>query len=136
VAALAAAGAERVMVDAGGDIASGGAGVGREPWVVGIQATSDQRLWVVVLVPSKEWEEKWDARGSRMGFGPEMFDSVIEVIDLDSARVVASQRVPYQVSGFTGNGLLYSYEEDEDNQPRISVFSVSLQPHPNGGGHG
>ena len=37
VAALAAAGAERVMVDAGGDIASGGAGVGKEPWVVAIQ---------------------------------------------------------------------------------------------------
>ncbi len=37
VSVLAAAGAQRVMVDAGGDIASGGAGVGREPWVVGIQ---------------------------------------------------------------------------------------------------
>ena len=37
VAALAQAGAERVMVDAGGDIASGGVGVEREPWVVAIQ---------------------------------------------------------------------------------------------------
>ncbi len=37
VAALAQAGAERVMVDAGGDMASGGPAVEREPWVVAIQ---------------------------------------------------------------------------------------------------
>ena len=37
VAVLAETGAERVMVDAGGDIASGGEGVAREPWTVAIQ---------------------------------------------------------------------------------------------------
>lgn len=37
VAVLVAAGAERVVVDAGGDMASGGPGVGAEPWTVGVQ---------------------------------------------------------------------------------------------------
>jgi thiamine biosynthesis lipoprotein len=37
VAALAASGAERVMVDAGGDIASGGQAVYDDPWTIGIQ---------------------------------------------------------------------------------------------------
>jgi len=37
VAALVAAGADRVMVDAGGDIASGGSSVGDDPWTIGIE---------------------------------------------------------------------------------------------------
>lgn len=37
VAALAASGAERVMVDAGGDIASGGVGVAGDPWTIGVE---------------------------------------------------------------------------------------------------
>jgi thiamine biosynthesis lipoprotein len=37
VASLVAAGAERVLIDAGGDMASGGIGVGDEPWTIGIQ---------------------------------------------------------------------------------------------------
>jgi thiamine biosynthesis lipoprotein len=41
VAVLVAGGAERVMVDAGGDIASGGREVGDEPWRIGIQHPHD-----------------------------------------------------------------------------------------------
>lgn len=37
VQAIAAAGAERVMVDAGGDIASGGSAVGDDPWIIAIE---------------------------------------------------------------------------------------------------
>jgi FAD:protein FMN transferase len=37
VQAIAAAGAERVMVDAGGDIGSGGAAVGDDPWTIAIE---------------------------------------------------------------------------------------------------
>lgn len=41
VAVLAATDAERVMVDAGGDIASGGLGVADEPWSIAIQHPED-----------------------------------------------------------------------------------------------
>ncbi len=41
VAVLAATDAERVMVDAGGDIASGGAGVADEPWSIAVQHPDD-----------------------------------------------------------------------------------------------
>jgi FAD:protein FMN transferase len=41
VAVLAATDAERVMVDAGGDIASGGVGVAGEPWSIAIQHPDD-----------------------------------------------------------------------------------------------
>ena len=41
VAVLAATEAERVMVDAGGDIASGGAGVADEPWSIAVQHPDD-----------------------------------------------------------------------------------------------
>ena len=42
VATLVAAGADRVLVDAGGDIASGGAGSVDEPWTVAVQDPRDE----------------------------------------------------------------------------------------------
>lgn len=41
VGAIAATGAERIMVDAGGDIASGGAAVRDEPWTIAVGAPDD-----------------------------------------------------------------------------------------------
>jgi thiamine biosynthesis lipoprotein len=43
VATLVAAGADRVLVDAGGDIASGGRGSIEEPWTVAVQDPRDER---------------------------------------------------------------------------------------------
>jgi FAD:protein FMN transferase len=43
VRAIAASGAERVMVDAGGDIASGGARVSDDPWTIAIENPHDPR---------------------------------------------------------------------------------------------
>ena len=43
VAVLVSAGAERVMIDAGGDIASGGREVAHDPWTIGIQDPHDPR---------------------------------------------------------------------------------------------
>ena len=69
VATLVAAGADRVLVDAGGDIASGGPGSVDEPWTVAVQDPRDEHGTVdlVRLAGGLRLAEKAKEKGLSMG---------------------------------------------------------------------
>ena len=101
-----------------------------QPWIVGLEKGHEGHLWVLVRVASTDWDENWDDSPDRRGLRPDLFDSILEVIDPKTARLISSKRFSEPLTGFAGEGQVYAYEEDENGQPRIMVYSYSLDSSP------
>ena len=98
-----------------------------QPWVVGVQEDSEGLLWVLTVVASSRWQELWDDSMSGTGqFDYRMFETVIEVLDPISGRLLASERIPERAYGFVGPLGIYTYLEDSSGQPSIRVLSLTL----------
>lgn len=94
-----------------------------EPWatrpswqVRAVREDSRGLLWITLLVPDVNWRPDpaadrgpllIDARDAQ-----DLFDSVVEVIDIESAQLIASQRIPWILSGFSGDRQAYGLIED------------------------
>lgn len=90
-------------------------------------------LWTAVRVPDERWRdalyEGRDPYGrpmARFSDPSRYYDSVIEVIDIEAGRVLGTVRIDLAVGGFTGDGLLWAYEETELGEPKVRVLEVRL----------
>jgi hypothetical protein len=93
----------------------------------------DQHLWVLSAVPATDWQEgmtQTDSirEGGGIGIGnySDVFDTYIDVIDVDEGSLVVSQRVPQYLHGFTNRGNLIGYEESESGYGRIDIWKASI----------
>jgi hypothetical protein len=98
-----------------------------------IREDREGRLWVAVLVPGSDWES---------GVGPQeqftgqvttgitnmerAFDTIIEVIDPETGRILGTQRLSVPVQGFVDDGRVYAIEITPIGDYRISVWKLEL----------
>ena len=85
------------------------------PFMAALQQDDRGRLWVLVWVPP-------------LSGGPEGGrHTMVEILDPGAGRLVASARLPMQVSGFVGPGLVTVGETREsDGVEVVRVFRLAL----------
>ena len=103
------------------------------PEIRGVRQVGD-RLWVLIHVADARWEPRPPVQCGGAGMlcvadsdWERIYDTVIEVIDLPTRRLVASTRVSQRLLGFAGDGVAASYEEDTDGNPRYAVWRLVLR---------
>jgi hypothetical protein len=107
-------------------------GDGDEPTPVarGMRDDGAGRLWVMINLAKKDWRKalgppRLVARsGARYTITsrPALYDTVIDVIDVERGTLLASQRFPEMMMFFLGDDLLASYREDVDGEPFIDLW--------------
>lgn len=99
------------------------------PRLTSIAEDGEGRLWTAILVPDPDWQERSQPRERRIvdvDLNPE-FDTIIEVLDPRTERVVARTRFDAVISEFIGDGsLVYTRREDRDGDQVIDVWRVRL----------
>ncbi|MFS8636691.1 MAG: 6-bladed beta-propeller [Gemmatimonadota bacterium] len=91
------------------------------------------RLWVAVWVADTNWK----AGIGKMENGPEgsyyiadhsrLLDTMLEVIDPRTGRLVMSQRVPQFVVAFLSDEMIASYRADDDGVPFIDIWRMRIR---------
>lgn len=111
----------------------GGPNKAPDPFIRGIERDADGLLWVFINTPGKNWQDGWpkiapgqrEVRGSDMVYG-KLFDTMIEVIDPRTARVVArAQFDGYAMSILTGKRAAF-LEQTPDGDERIVIREFRL----------
>lgn len=101
------------------------------PSLVRVIPGVEQRVWTIVNVPSPNWRRAWErvAKGSgdisvsSIAF-ENLYHSVVEEIDLKSARVLS--RTPMEkwiIAAFEG-GRVAAYEVDAQGVPRVVIYAL------------
>lgn len=95
----------------------------------------DGRLWTVTHVRDEDWEESFGPARTRAGRSAtglskanrdDLYDSVIEVVDLESGRLIASRRVDAHVAFISNAGHAASYREDRIGYPFVDVWRFEV----------
>jgi len=93
-----------------------------QPKVVGVQEDERGRLWVLSIVADSGWRRAFSAdrlpprrAGAPQYYGVEdtnrLYDSVIEVIDPRSGKLISSTRVDEALAAFAGRNMAWSSVE-------------------------
>jgi hypothetical protein len=87
------------------------------------------RLWVAIAVPDQNWKPHSHTGEVRLlQVSPsEIYDMIIEVLDLQQGRVIARTRIGrtiYRVAG--SDDLVYSSREDTDGNTLLDVWRVGI----------
>jgi hypothetical protein len=101
-----------------------------EPWLVALREERSGRLWTAITVPDSEWSKRWTELGftEEKGVEPDqrIFDTIIEVLDLNRKAVVFSQRLPHYIHGFLNDSTAFGYSVDSDEIPHIEIWRFRL----------
>ena len=92
-------------------------------------------LWVAITVDDAEWKPRSPvpypgvpgARWTPDAAMHNIFDTIVEVIDLRTGSLIATERLRQHFVSQPGVGLLASYEEDAAGTPRYAVWRVELR---------
>ena len=92
------------------------------------------RLWTVVVVADEEWSPtEREQRGERSLLAvmrdtdyDRILDSIIEVIDPDSRRVIARTRFDVVIHGVTNQNVLYGKTQHDDGHILIRLWRARL----------
>jgi len=102
------------------------------PRITDVRIDGDGLVWVLLRVADPDWKEAVvpgpaNGRQRLLGLKSEAgyYDTLIEVIDPQSAKTIASMRVPDYMKLFIGGRESYSYREDGDGLPYIDVWRLS-----------
>ena len=105
------------------------------PWVKDVRTLDETHIAVVLHVASEDWQDHlgdphttpsgqvvypyWDMA--------RVHDSVVEILDTDSERVVFSKRLAHTyVTGFLDSSHLLTYQEGETGEPWVSIHRLSM----------
>lgn len=109
------------------DYERGPTGTRPPPYVRDITVDSAGRIWTMLYVASRDWKP---VRKAGQAVNPALMDAdldtIIEVIDPGSARLVASTRLDIMLEGFASPGIAFRYVEDEDGDTVIQILSLRL----------
>ena len=108
------------------------------PRIESISIDQRQRLWVAAAVPDPAWKDPLprvrQERGREIIADPmrvseynRFHDTIISVLDLETGRVLISQRFDAYVPKFMEGGLMYSFAEGEGGRLYIDVWRASLE---------
>lgn len=104
-----------------------------QPFMVGLRQNAEGRLLVITRIPDREWrkalESTRDEFGKatyRVGNPDQGYDSMIEVIDPATGRLLLSQQFPQALGDFIDADHIVSYAADEAGHRYITVWSVQL----------
>ena len=105
------------------------------PGIMDARVDDQGRLWLLVRVGDPDWEKVVTLRrpglgrrappqiGDKNGF----WDSVVEVIDLESHRVVVRERFPQFFTQFLESGDLVGFRIVDDVGAVVEVFDIQLR---------
>jgi hypothetical protein len=97
--------------------------------IVAIREDEFQRLWVLAYVASADWQPSSQA-GRELRVTPrtqdQLFDTVLDVIDVQDGNVLASRTLPVAAAGFAGPNALYVHEETADGLVVVRVYQLTL----------
>jgi hypothetical protein len=104
-----------------------------QPLLRGVHQDDRGRLVVLATVAAENWREglerEDDQRGERSVRvrNPELlYDSWLDVIDAETGRLIASQRLPQYLVGFTNRGDLVGYRTGAADIPYVDLWGVSV----------
>lgn len=101
------------------------------PQILDVREDEIGRLWVLIRVPSEVWEDSLirdpDRPLYRIGDINRAFDTIIEVIEPSSGRLLVSSRVGPSLFKFVGNDLIASAHDAGDGTTRLHLWSPSLR---------
>jgi len=82
-------------------------------------------LWVYLLRPADEWEPPSSSEVRAQATG-QIFDMMIEVLDLESSRVVTSLRIDEWLGAMCGSNLMYTVFHTDNGDTRMRVLEPRL----------
>lgn len=103
-------------------------------YIVALAEDNGQRLWIYSQVPSEDWETALGAPrrrpDGRVSYPDRdrgrLFDTMVDVVDLRSNRLLVSQRLRSHVRFVLRNDLVASYREDASATPLLDIARVQL----------
>ena len=107
---------------------------GREPptpWVHGIWLDNNQLLWTMLRVPDANWAPGPGAQALRpdqqhlVDFNRE-YDTLIEVIDARTGRLIAAQRFDEALWKLLPGGYVTWYREDPNGEPHLEIWQLMV----------
>lgn len=107
--------------------------VSLQPMTVAVWQDRQERLWTMVRVPAPDARPPTRARAEREQPMPPFdvvdagHDSIIEVIDPLTGRLLASQRFPQYLMGAIGEDIVYSMRATPEGDLRIDIWRVELE---------
>lgn len=93
-----------------------------------IAEDSQGRIWLIFWVPDPDWHP---SAITAVGWGDiqpweDALDSLVEVVDPATGRLLGSERFDVLITGFVGRGLVSVPREDADGFPRMEIWRLSL----------
>jgi hypothetical protein len=100
-----------------------------------VQVDNKGYLWVVSRIPSSIWSTAWPTQTVGRGeyqlskvIVPAMFDSMVEVIDLRTNRVLASSRMPQWIVSILPGQRLAAVRVDDDGAISVEILQALFTP--------
>jgi hypothetical protein len=88
------------------------------------------RLWTVSLVADAAWRPappvSGEGRMATAGEMTELFDTIVEVIDLRRGTLLATQRFPQMMLAMPAPGVLVANSEDDKGEVVVDIWRVSM----------
>lgn len=115
------------------------------PSIHAISLDSEGRLWVLIRRGHRDWKPS-DQRGPRPMVAPiqarqlptrqlsEVFETVIEVLDPQTGRLIATRELGGGVLGFAAPGMLHEIEQGEMGDVSVKIHRLSLVSLPRAAG--
>lgn len=90
------------------------------------------KLWIKIAVADSRWPPKVSKKeieesehSPMLNWSDKVFDTVIEVLDARTGRLLASHRFDQLFSAFVGPGMMYSMKEAQDGTIQMVVWQLS-----------
>ena len=97
--------------------------------IVAVSEDGPQQLWILSYVAAASWRpSSQTGRELRVTPGTQdrLFDSVIDVIDIQNGNVLASRILPVAAAGFAASNILYVHDETTDGLTVVRVYRATL----------
>jgi hypothetical protein len=96
------------------------------PRVATVREGTDGRLWIIIHVP----DSRWDATNGPSDIKAakdynDLYDSIIEILDPASGKLVVSQRFP-EMLWSVSDGLIASLRDDQDGRVLIDLWKMNI----------
>lgn len=103
------------------------------PWVHGIWMDRErQQLWTMLRVPDAKWAPQPGAQAGHSGRARPVirwdreYDTIVEVIDLATGRLLATQRYDEALWQLVPGGYVTRYREAPDGEPFLDVWQLRI----------
>lgn len=103
-----------------------------KPFIFDVREDRSGRLWVLIAVADSDWRSAVRPPSANERHGTVIDeqryrDTVIEVLDPDSGRLLASVRLPHHMKQFVSEDLIGTVLEDANGTPRFQTWQVRLR---------